>query len=58
MFELIGKQYIQFYAQKFCLSKPMIREYANYANNIICIFDHKIKKLVSKLLFGTNFSSL
>ena len=29
-----------------------------YANKIICIFDHGIKGLLSKLSFGTKFSSL
>ena len=36
---------MQFYAQQFCLPKPMIHEYANYANRMICISDHEIKGL-------------
>ena len=36
---------MQFYAQKFRLSKPKIHEYANYANKMICISYHKIKGL-------------
>ena len=36
---------MQLYAQTICLSKPMIHEYANYANKIICISDHEIKGL-------------
>ena len=35
-----------------------IDEMANFANKIICISDHELKKHFTKLLFGIDLSSL
>ena len=41
MFQLIGEK-----LYTLLCSKPMIHEYSNYANKVICISDHEMKACV------------
>ena len=45
MFKQICYKLYKIICSKLFLSKPMIHEYANYANKIICLSDHEIKCL-------------